>query len=157
MAQVAPARNQQPALLRDARQTRRTTGIEIAGWSSHMLAVETKSPGQHWDKLPYGIVSALAWLGDVSLNPLWRLELLPQGIRVRNRYRWSAIAWEQISAVESVASKPGVRRESVVLTLASHASQTLGTFDGVFARTLRDRLRYEVAQHSNRPLQTAHQ
>jgi len=36
----------------------------------------------------------------------------------------------------------------VVLTLASGALRSIGSFDGIFARTLRDRLRCEIASRA---------
>jgi len=73
------------------------------------------------------------------------------GIRFRRRCQWSTVPWTQISAVESVSRPGNSRRESVVLTLASGALRSIGAFDGIFARTLRDRLRYEIASHAAAP------
>jgi len=116
-----------------------------------MPAVHAKSFEHYWGALPSGIAATLAWLGEVTLNPKWRLELLPRGIHFRRHLRWSTIAWTQISAVESVPLWRGAEREAVVLTLTSDAPQTLGTFHGIFARTLRDRLRYEIASRTCAP------
>lgn len=72
----------------------------------------------------------------------WALEILPQELRVRRR--WKAIAWDQISAVETA---PGFGRdqELVILKLVSGVPENLGSFWFAFARNLRDRLRYELA------------
>ncbi len=96
------------------------------------------------------------WLSLIAVVPLalfifygiriwgWALEILPQELRVRRRCRWKAIAWDQISAVETA---PGFGRdqELVILKLVSGVPENLGSFWFAFARNLRDRLRYELA------------
>ena len=91
-----------------------------------------------------GLLSLALFFWDGARIWSWRLELLPESLRVRRYYRWTAIPWEQISKVESCAAKFGRRQQSVILTLESGASEELGTFLDAFAISLRDRLRLEL-------------
>ena len=99
----------------------------------------------YWISFPIGFFSAIMFFRDSARIWGWRLELLPDGIRVRRSYRWSMIPWEQIRAIESVPAR--LRSEkAVVLKLHSAASVSLGSFYSTFASGLRDRLRIELAQ-----------
>ena len=100
-----------------------------------------------------GVLLALLFAWDAMRIWSWRLELLPEGVRVRLYGRWVSIPWDHIRAVEShparFAGLPGFRQRgmvSIVLTLESHSSKPLGTFVDAFGINLRDRLRYELAQ-----------
>lgn len=75
----------------------------------------------------------------------WKLEILPEVLRIRRRFRWSTIPWQQIRSVESVPIWAR-DQESVILKLASHTEERLGTFVFMFARNLRDRLRIEITK-----------
>jgi len=96
--------------------------------------------------LPLGILSLVLFFWDGRRIWGWRLEMLPDRLRVRRGFRWSTIPWEQIRTVESVGRG---NLERVVLKLTSH-SEYLGTFNCAFARNLRDRLRIEVAQRQGK-------
>jgi hypothetical protein len=96
--------------------------------------------------LPLGLLFVVLFVWDGSRIWGWRLEIVPEGLRVQRNFRWSTIPWEQIRAVESVDAAWGRGQESVVIKLPSHSSERLGTFNVVFARNLRDRLRYELPQ-----------
>ena len=100
----------------------------------------------YWPALTIGVSSVILFFRDGVRIWGWRLEILPDGLRVRRNYRWSTIPWEQIRAVESVSSG-GRNQEAVVLKLKSPATtERLGSFNFPFARRLRDRLRIEIAQ-----------
>jgi len=95
-----------------------------------------------------GLAFALwfAWYAFTAWT--WRLELLPEGLRIRRYGRWAMIPWNQIRAVDSHSAG---RRVSVMLELESHSPEKLGMFVYSFGINLRDRLRYELAQrrHEN--------
>jgi hypothetical protein len=93
-----------------------------------------------------GLLSLALFFWDGTRIWGWRLELLPEGIRIRRRYSWAAIPWEQITTIESKPANWGRNQENVVVDLAAGSSEKLGTFGVGFARNLRDRLRYELAQ-----------
>jgi len=99
-----------------------------------------------WITLPLGLLSLIGFVWDGSRIWGWRLEMVPEGLRVQQYFRWSTIPWEQIRTVESVDAAWGRNQESVVVKLASGSSVRLGTFNFLFSRKLRDRLRYELAQ-----------
>jgi hypothetical protein len=94
--------------------------------------------------LPLGILSVIAFFWDGARIWGWRLKLLPEAVHVQRYFRWRSIPWEQIHTVETVSA--GRSQEAVIIKLASHASERLGTFGDAFARRLRDRLRSELAQ-----------
>jgi hypothetical protein len=119
-------------------------------WGGVSLNCIYSSATQHlpWARFNAGIGLALlvlfVWDGCRIWG--WKLEMLPHGLRVRRRFRWSTIPWKKISSVESVPI--WVRnQEAVALKLASHSSERLGAFNDVFAHILRDRLRTEIRQH----------
>lgn len=91
-----------------------------------------------------GLVSLLAFFWDGARIWGWRLELQPQGLRIRRYFRWALIPWDQIRGVDSVTG--GRNQEALVLKLASGKSQRLGKFDVLYARNTRDRLRQELVQ-----------
>lgn len=98
-----------------------------------------------WVNLPLGFLSLFLFFWDGTRIWGWRLELLPDGLRVRRRFRWSTIPWGEIS---TIATAPrGRSQEAVLVHLASRRTERLGTFNCAFARNLRDRLRHELAQH----------
>ena len=66
----------------------------------------------------------------------WRIEIVPSEIRVWRAYRWTAIRWNQIVAVESIPANWGRDQESVLLKVESCPAVTLGTFACPFARNL---------------------
>jgi hypothetical protein len=97
--------------------------------------------------LPLGLFSLALFFWDGAHIWGWRLQLLPEGLRIRRHYSWAAIPWEQISAVElSPESWDRNREKTVVVKRAGHPPEKLGTFGCAFARNLRDRLRSELAQ-----------
>ncbi len=96
-----------------------------------------------------GLISLLAFFWDGARIWGWRLELLPAGLRIRRYFRWTMIPWNQIRGVESVSAARS--QEALVLKLASRKSERLGTFDVVYARNTRDRLRQELAQRTPNP------
>ncbi len=98
----------------------------------------------YWLTLPLGALSLVMFFWSGSNIWGWRLEILPEGLRVRRRFRWTTIPWGQIKTVESIAT--GRSQGRVVLALVSHSSEQLGTFNDAFARNMRDRLRNEIAQ-----------
>jgi hypothetical protein len=93
-----------------------------------------------------GLLSVAFFLWDGARIWGWRLELLSEGLRVRRYYRWTTIPWEKINSIDSGPAKWGRNQEIVVVKLVTHSSENLGTFWVGFARNLRDRLRYELAQ-----------
>jgi len=100
----------------------------------------------YWVTLPVGVLSVVLFFWEGARIWGWRLEILPEELRVRRYYRWSTIPWDKIRSVESVSAWPR-NNEAVILKLASHNSERLGAFIYVFARRLRDRLRIEIVQH----------
>ena len=97
-----------------------------------------------WFTLPLGVFVLVMFFLEGSRIWGWKLQLLPDALRVRRRFRWSTIPWPRISAVESKHARRF--QESVLVKLASRGSERLGTFNYLFARNLRDRLLYELAQ-----------
>jgi hypothetical protein len=97
-----------------------------------------------WFTLPAGAALTVLFFWDAARIWGWRLEILPDALRVRRRFRWTMIQWDQIRKVESLPR--GRNQERVVLHLVSHSAEPLGTFGGGFARNLRDRLRQELAR-----------
>lgn len=97
-----------------------------------------------WLTLSVGIALMALFAWDAPRTWGWRLEILPEELRVRRRYKWKVIPWHEI---RSVSSAPSLLRnyESVVLGLSSNSTELLGTFGDAFARSLRDRLRFEVS------------
>jgi hypothetical protein len=102
-----------------------------------------KYPERYWIEFPLGLLALFLLFWDGSHIWGWRLEILPDALRVRRHFRWSTIPWDQIRAVVSVTA--GRTSERVVLKLTSHATENLGTFLDSFARILRDRLRHELS------------
>jgi hypothetical protein len=99
----------------------------------------------YWLGLPIGIFATVMFFWDSARIWGWKLEMCPEGLRIRRYYRWRSIPWGQIRVVESV-SAPGRAQEAVVLKLNSNVSERLGSFNYAFARNLRDRLRIEIGQ-----------
>jgi hypothetical protein len=97
-----------------------------------------------WFTLPAVAALTVLFFWDAARIWGWHLEILPEALRVRRRFRWTMIRWDQIRKVESVPR--GRNQERVVLHLVSHSAEPLGTFGGGFARNLRDRLRQELAR-----------
>jgi hypothetical protein len=93
-----------------------------------------------------GVVLALLFAWDALRIWTWRLDLLPEGLRIRRYNRWATIPWNQIRAIDSRPTKFGRNQQSVILTLRSRSPEQLGTFMDAFALNLRDRIRYELAQ-----------
>jgi hypothetical protein len=100
----------------------------------------------HGVALPLGVLSLALFFWDGRRIWGWRLEMLPDRLRVRRGFCWSTIPWEQILTVESVGRG---NQERVVVKLTSH-SEYLGTFNCAFARNLRDRLRIEIAERQGK-------
>lgn len=100
---------------------------------------------KYWIGLPLGVLFVVMFFFEASRIWGWRLELLAEGIRVRRRFRWTLIPWDQIQSVESRGG--GRNQERVVLKLCSHHSLELGSFYAAFARNMSDRLRRELALH----------
>jgi hypothetical protein len=100
-------------------------------------------PGRYWIYFPFGVAALLLFLWDAKRIWGWRLEIASDGLRVRRDFRWATIPWDQIRAIDT--SEAGRTQERVVVKLTSHASESLGTFLDSFARSLKDRLRYELA------------
>lgn len=99
-----------------------------------------------WFSLTFGVLLALAFAWDSLRVWTWRLELLPDAVRLRRYGRWVTIPWEKIRAVDSQRAKFGRGLVAVTLKLESHSVESLGTFVDAFGINLRDRLRYELAQ-----------
>jgi hypothetical protein len=98
----------------------------------------------HLVSIPIGLMSLGMFFWEVRRIWGWKLEILPEELRVRRNFRWSTIPWKQIEGVANV--KAGVSNEVVVIKLVSHKSERLGSFGCAFARRLRDRLRTEIVQ-----------
>jgi len=99
-----------------------------------------------WTAYFLGLICLVAFFWDAARIWGWRLELLPEGLRVRRYFRWATIPWDRIRSVESVSA--GRDREVLVLKLITHKSERLGKFDAVFVRNARDRLRQELADRA---------
>lgn len=97
----------------------------------------------YWVTFPLGALSLVLFFWDGRRIWGWRVETLPNALRIRRGFRWTTIPWDQI---RNVKSRQRGRQESVAVELASHHSEKLGTFKDSFARNLRDRLRVEIAQ-----------
>jgi hypothetical protein len=107
--------------------------------------LDPQHPDKYWIRLPIGLLFVVIFFFEASRIWGWRLQLLAEGIRVRRRFRWTLISWDQIQSVES---RGGSRnQERVALRLRSHQLLELGNFCAAFARNMRDRLRCELAQH----------
>ncbi len=95
--------------------------------------------------LALGIVMVPLFVWDALRIWSWRLELLPEAVRVRRMGRWTRIPWNEIRSIDSERSTIGRRQERVIIRMTSHSAERLGTFLDAFARNLRDRLRIELA------------
>ena len=102
----------------------------------------------HWVTLPLGALSLVLFFWGARRIWGWRLETLPDVLRIRRGFRWTTIPWEQIRDVKS--TRKG-RQQSVAVELASPHSEQLGTFEDSFASNLRDRLRFETAHRREDP------
>jgi hypothetical protein len=104
----------------------------------------------YWVTLPIGLLAMVLFLREGGRIWGWRLEILPDQLRVRRYYRWSTIPWTQIHAVETrTRYVRGAGQTTVTLSLASSPPFRVGTFDDPFARILRDRLRKEITQRQS--------
>lgn len=109
-----------------------------------LLPLNTHEP--RFATVSLGLLSLALFFWDAMRIWGWRLELLPEVLRIRRNYSWATIPWEQITAIESKPANWGRNQEAVVLQLVTHSSENLGTFGVGFARNLRDRLRSELMQ-----------
>jgi len=93
------------------------------------------------------VIGVWRFLQDAGRIWGWRLEILPEGLRIRRWFRWSMIPWNEIRAIDSFVSGWGWGRDATVeLTTSSSATERLGSFRYGFARDMRNRLRYELSQ-----------
>jgi hypothetical protein len=99
--------------------------------------------------IPLGLLSLVLFFREATRIWGWRLEFLPEGVRVRRYFRWTTIPWDQIHSVSTLEA--GGRNEVVVVQLSSQGSERLGSFGSPFARRLRDRLGLELARRRGRP------
>jgi hypothetical protein len=99
---------------------------------------------EHWITSSLSVLAAVFFVWDGARIWGWRIEILPDSLRVRRYWRWNTIPWEQILGVQSTPAI-GRNKEAVFLDLTAGASERLGSFNYAFARNLRDRLRIEVA------------
>jgi hypothetical protein len=99
-----------------------------------------------WTAYCLGLICLVAFFWDAARIWGWRLELLPEGLRVRRYFRWATIPWDRIHSVESVSA--GRNREVLVLKLITHKSERLGKFDAFYVQNARDRLRQELADRA---------
>lgn len=109
-----------------------------------LLPLNTREP--RFATVSLGFLSLALFFWDAMRIWGWRLELLPEVLRIRRNYSWATIPWEQITAIESKPANWGRNQETIVLQLVTHSSENLGTFGVGFARNLRDRLRSELMQ-----------
>jgi hypothetical protein len=110
----------------------------------------TQPTPRSWFLAAFACVSLLFFLRDGTRIWGWGLEILPKGLRVKRRFRWSMIPWDQIRAVESVPAPAwGRNQEAIVLKLASNRPERLGIFNPKFVRIVCDRLRDEIALRRN--------
>jgi hypothetical protein len=100
-----------------------------------------------WLAVPVGLLTALMFFVDSARIWGWKLDLGANELRVRRYYRWHSIRWNEIRAVDSVASARRAE-EVVLLRLNSGTAEKLGSFNCGFARNLRDRLRMEIGQRT---------
>ncbi len=111
-----------------------------------LVGLDRNHPERYWASLTVGLIALVLFLWDGARIWGWRLDLLPESVRVCRYFRWTSIPWTIIRRVESIDA--GRAQERVVLKLNSDSAESLGTFFDVFARNLRDRLRHELAQRS---------
>lgn len=114
-----------------------------------VLVVPGLDPGaplRYWEGLPFGILALGLFLWEASRVWGWRLALTAESVHVRRFFRWKAIPWREIRAVEMVYD--GRRQERVVLQLEGEKQECLGTFSSEFAKELRNRLREEAGWRS---------
>lgn len=101
----------------------------------------------YWVTLPIGLLAMVLFLREAGRIWGWRLQMLPDQLRVRRYYRWSTIPWMQIRAVETrTRYARGAGQTTVTLSLASGPPFRVGRFGDAFARILRDRLRKEITR-----------
>jgi hypothetical protein len=65
-----------------------------------------------WASLPLGILPLVMFFRDRARIWGWRLEMVPQWLRVRRFFRWSEIPWEQIQAVETISPTGEIKKLS---------------------------------------------
>lgn len=104
-----------------------------------------------WVTFPIAVLAMVLFLREAGRIWGWRLEILPDELRVRRYYRWSTVPWTQIRGIETrTRYVRGAGQTTVALSLVSNPPFRVGTFDDAFARILRDRLRREVAERQGR-------
>lgn len=108
-------------------------------------ASATRHAPASWLNAVLGAGLLILFFWDGSRIWGWKLEILPEGLRIQRQFRWSMIPWHQIGSVELVRGW-GRNQEAVILKLTSRDSERLGSFDSVFARVLRDRLHSEITR-----------
>jgi hypothetical protein len=111
----------------------------VCFWNSSATAQPTP-----WLFVILGPVLLIASLSHALRFWGWRLQMSPRELRVRRNFRWTAIPWREIRAANTIPAW-GRNQEAVILTLAAHATISLGTFSYPFARALRNRLREAIA------------
>src|SRR5579859_8076915 len=127
--------------------------IEPLVWAALSIALFLPSSNLYMprysarSRLPFAIAMAALFALDGIRIWGWAVEPLPEGLRVRRFFRWRTIPWHQIRDVESSQASRR-NEETVVVKLASGATERLGTFSFSFARNLRDRLLFEIAQRT---------
>ena len=118
------------------------------GFLTSGLTASGRSPS--WFTLLLGAGFSLLFVWDAMRIWGWRLEILPQGLRIRRYFRWSMIPWEKFLSVDSVPAGMKIlpahlrAKEMIVVSLRPGSSERLGTFGFAFARNLRNRLREEI-------------
>lgn len=116
---------------------------------SSLLLPSVANGGRYPPSFAYfvGLICVVVFFWDGARIWGYRLELVPEALRVRRYFRWTMIPWADIKTIESVST--GRSQEALVLHLASRHSQRLGKFDFLYARNTRDRLRQELAQRTS--------
>lgn len=144
----APAALQTEVASLDVSHRRWDEQLQPFIWAAAAITFIERGVGRSWRysarlMLAVGFILSVLFLLDAVRIWTWRMEILPEAIRVRRGFRWRTFSKTQIHAVESVQAWSR-NQERVVLHLASRTLESLGTFGVVFARRLRDRLRQEI-------------
>jgi membrane protein YdbS with pleckstrin-like domain len=105
----------------------------------------TKTQPASWFFTALASIILIIFLRDARRFWGWKLQISADELRVRRNFRWSAISWARIQAVDTI-SAGGRNQEAVTLTLTANAALSLGIFGYRFAHALRDRLRDEVTR-----------
>jgi hypothetical protein len=104
------------------------------------LSLATKHPTQTSQVLAALFFGVFLWDGARIWG--WRLRINSNGVAVRRYFRWTAVPWDQIRAVDTAGARS--RNQEAVMLNTWNGRLRLGGFGYQFARALRDHLREEI-------------